>query len=74
MFGILVPPSLRAAHAASDEMVRVLVPRIAQTDLEMREVELRIRRARKRMGRAAGGERGKAKGGKKVEIEEVVVR
>jgi hypothetical protein len=60
MFGILVPPSLRVAQAESERAVGVLVPRLAQADAEMREVEVRIRRARKWMGRAEGRERGAA--------------
>jgi hypothetical protein len=60
MFGILIPPSLRVAQAESERAVGVLVPRLAQADAEMREVEVRIRRARKWMGRAEGRERGAA--------------
>jgi hypothetical protein len=47
MFGILVPPSLRSAQASAITMVSSVIPRLASIDAEMREVEIRIRRARK---------------------------
>lgn len=47
MFGILVPPFLRSAQASAVTMVSSVIPQLASIDAEMREVEIRIRRARK---------------------------
>jgi hypothetical protein len=47
MFGILVPPSLRSAQASAIIMVSSAIPQLASIDAEMREIEIRIRRARK---------------------------
>lgn len=48
-FGILTPggQSLRAAQAASTSMLTSIIPQIATVDREMKELEIRIRRARK---------------------------
>jgi hypothetical protein len=51
MFGILVPPSLRAAQKSAISMVEDVIPQLASTDAEMRELEIQIRRARKRYKR-----------------------
>jgi hypothetical protein len=51
---ILPPPSLRAAQTESSALVRDLVPRLAQVEVEMREVEVCVRRARKRQAKATG--------------------
>jgi hypothetical protein len=47
MFGILVPPALRSAQSSSITMVERVIPQLASVDAEMREMEIRIRRARK---------------------------
>jgi hypothetical protein len=47
MFGILVPQPLRSAQAHSITMVEQVIPQLATIDAEMRELEIRIRRARK---------------------------
>lgn len=48
-FGILSPgaQSLRSAQTASASMISTIIPKIASLDCEMRELEIRIRRARK---------------------------
>jgi hypothetical protein len=47
MFGILTPPSLRAAQSIAITMIENVVPQLASVDAEMREIEIQIRRARK---------------------------
>jgi coiled-coil domain-containing protein 115 len=59
MFGILVPQELRMARGEAVMLVEDLVPRLVMTDLEMREVEVRIRRARKWMAKAEAKGEGK---------------
>ena len=59
MFGILVPPELRMARGEAVALVEDLVPRLVMTDLEMRDVEVRIRRARKWMAKAEAKGEGK---------------
>ena len=56
MFGILLPTPLRNAAAESSGLVRDLVPRIIETDMQMREMEIQIRRGRKGLRKAGGGE------------------
>lgn len=52
MFGLLTPPELRRAQAESITTVEEIVPQLVSVDGEMREVEIRIRRARKYRARA----------------------
>ena len=47
MFGILVPPSLRSAQRSAITIVESVIPQLACIDAEMKEMEIRIRRARK---------------------------
>jgi hypothetical protein len=52
MFGILTPPSLRLAQATSLKTVSTLIPAIINLDVQMKEVEIQIRRARKHKSKA----------------------
>ncbi|KAG0647747.1 hypothetical protein D0Z07_6837 [Hyphodiscus hymeniophilus] len=52
MFGFLTPSALREAQRDSVKTVVEVLPRIASVDAEMKEVEIRIRRARKWKARA----------------------
>lgn len=62
LFGILLPPALRAARVESIKMVEEIVPRLAKVEGEMRTVEIEVRRARKRMAKVgAAGEKGTGK-------------
>lgn len=67
LFGILLPPALRAARVESIKMVEEIVPRLTEVEGEMRAVEIEVRRARKKMGKIeAGDEKGTGTGkGKK---------
>ncbi|KAF4626018.1 hypothetical protein G7Y89_g12147 [Cudoniella acicularis] len=47
MFGVLVPPALRTAQMHAERMVETTIPQIVSVDAEMKELEIRIRRARK---------------------------
>lgn len=52
MFGILTPKALRLAQGGAIKMVEDLVPKLASVDAEMKEVEIKIRRARKHRAKA----------------------
>jgi hypothetical protein len=52
MFGVLVPSSLRSAQRSAITMVSSVIPQLAGIDAEMKEMEIRIRRARKHHKRA----------------------
>lgn len=52
MFGILTPQALRLAQGGSIKMVEELVPKLASVDAEMKEMEIKIRRARKHRAKA----------------------
>lgn len=52
-FGLMAPSSLRSAQKKAVSMVSTTLPSLASLDAEMREVEIEIRRARKRKDRAA---------------------
>ena len=52
-FGILVPPALRTSQSNFKDAVTGLIPRLASVSKEMREVEIEIKRARKRIRKAA---------------------
>lgn len=47
MFGLLTPPSLRLAQNDSVKSIENIIPKLVSVDAEMKEVEIRIRRARK---------------------------
>lgn len=51
-FGILVPPTLRASQSSFKDAVADLIPALASVSKEMTEVELEVRRARKRLRKA----------------------
>lgn len=51
-FGILVPPTLRASQSSFKDAAADLIPALASVSKEMTEVELEVRRARKRLRKA----------------------
>lgn len=57
MFGILTPQALRLAQGGAIKMVEDLVPKLASVSAEMKEVEIKIRRARKHRAKAQAVER-----------------
>ena len=65
MFGAFVPAELKAAQGQAVLLVQDIVPRMVHVDREMRELEIRIRRARKYRTR----EEGKSGRAREVEIE-----
>lgn len=48
-FGILVPSALRRTQSSFKTVAEEIVPRIATVDREMRQVEIEVRRVRKKM-------------------------
>lgn len=52
MFGILTPQALRLAQGDAVKMVEDIIPQIVTVDGEMKEVEIKIRRARKHRAKA----------------------
>lgn len=52
-FGILVPPPLRQAQSHAVSAVETAIPRLVTIDAEMKDIEIRIRRARKKRAKAA---------------------
>lgn len=50
-FGVLVPPSLRSSQAQFKSAVIDAMPALVNVDTEMKEVEIEIRRARKKLGK-----------------------
>ena len=48
-FGILVPPALRASQSNFKAAVMDCIPKLATISNEMKEVEIEIRRTRKRL-------------------------
>ncbi|KAK5654174.1 hypothetical protein OQA88_7605 [Cercophora sp. LCS_1] len=52
-FGILTPMTLRQAQRHAIESVESIIPRLATLSSEMAEIELEIRRARKKRAKAA---------------------
>lgn len=48
-FGILVPSALRRTQSSFKTVAEEIVPRIATMDREMRQVEIEVRRVRKKM-------------------------
>jgi hypothetical protein len=57
MFGILTPQALRLAQGGAINMVEDIVPKLVQVDAEMKEVEIKIRRARKFRAKAEAAEK-----------------
>ncbi len=51
-FGIFVPPALRASQSSFKSAVIDIIPALASTTNEMKEVEIEVRRARKRLKKA----------------------
>lgn len=51
-FGILIPPALRTSQGNFKDAVSGLLPALASISKEMREVEIEVRRARKRLRKA----------------------
>ena len=51
-FGILVPPALRQSQAAFKSTAMENIPALASIAKEMREVELEVRRTRKKLRKA----------------------
>lgn len=51
-FGILVPPALRASQNSFKRAVIDIIPALASTTNEMKEVEIEVRRARKWLKKA----------------------
>lgn len=51
-FGILVPPALRASQSSFRSAVIDMIPALASTTNEMKEVEIEVRRVRKRLKKA----------------------
>ncbi len=70
-FGILTPMPLRLAQSNAVEAVEQLVPRLASLSARMSEVEIQVRRARKKRARAEAAE--KKQGFGDVSPEEVAV-
>lgn len=57
MFGILTPQALRLAQGGAIKMVEEIVPKLVSIDEEMKEVEIKIRRARKHRAKAEAMEK-----------------
>lgn len=57
MFGILTPQALRLAQGGAIKMVEEVIPKLASIDAEMKEVEIKIRRARKQRVKAEAAEK-----------------
>ncbi|RKU44170.1 hypothetical protein DL546_006549 [Coniochaeta pulveracea] len=51
-FGILTPMPLRQAQSQAVEAVEQIIPRLASVDAEMVDVEIQVRRARKKRAKA----------------------
>jgi coiled-coil domain-containing protein 115 len=56
-FGLLTPASLRSAQSHAVEAVERIIPRLASVDLEMAEVEIQVRRARKKRAKAEAADK-----------------
>lgn len=63
-FGILTPAPLREAQKEAAKMVEDVIPRLASLDAEMAAIELSVRRARKKRGKAG------AAAARKAEVEQ----
>lgn len=51
-FGVLTPQALRSAQASSVKAVQDIIPRLVSVNAEMMEVEIEVRRARKKRAKA----------------------
>lgn len=51
-FGVLTPQALRSAQSSSVKAVQDIIPRLVSVNAEMAEVEIEVRRARKKRARA----------------------
>lgn len=51
-FGLLTPLALRQTQASAIDTVERVIPRLVTVDAEMRQVEIEVRRARKRRAKA----------------------
>ena len=51
-FGILVPPALRSSQGNFKEAVTDAIPALATVSREMKELEIEVRRTRKRLRKA----------------------
>lgn len=51
-FGLVTPTPLRFAQTQAIQLVETVVPRLASVDAEMKDVEIAVRRARKRRTKA----------------------
>ena len=56
-FGVLTPMPLRQAQSQAVEAVEVVIPRLASLSAEMLEVEIQVRRARKKRAKAEAVEK-----------------
>ena len=56
MFGFSIPSALRTAQSSSIQLVETSVPRLASISLQMRALEIQIRRARKYRAKALAAE------------------
>jgi coiled-coil domain-containing protein 115 len=54
MFGAFVPPELKAAQGDAIVLVEDIIPRLILVDLEMKELEIKIRRTRKHRAKEEG--------------------
>ena len=54
-FGILLPPALRESQGSFRNVITGDIPSLASTAKEMRELEIRVRRARKKLKKASRG-------------------
>ncbi|PVH80087.1 hypothetical protein DL98DRAFT_419242 [Cadophora sp. DSE1049] len=61
MFGFSIPSALRTAQSSSIQFVETSVPRLASISLQMRALEIQIRRARKYRAKALVVEGGSAR-------------
>ncbi|KAH7348367.1 hypothetical protein BKA65DRAFT_259312 [Rhexocercosporidium sp. MPI-PUGE-AT-0058] len=70
MFGFSIPSALRTAQSSSIQLVESSIPRLATISLQMRALEIQIRRARKYRAKALALEGGR--GGLKAVVGESV--
>ncbi|KAG4415587.1 hypothetical protein IFR04_011256 [Cadophora malorum] len=56
MFGFSIPSALRSAQSSSIQLVETSIPRLASINLQMRALEIQIRRARKYRTKALAAE------------------
>lgn len=54
-FGLVTPMPLRLAQTQAIQLVETVIPRLASIDAEMKDVEIEVRRARKRRAKAEAG-------------------